>query len=159
MFVVVNDVVVGVEALLTSLSDLSILLRVVKAMPAARGSTRKLPLNLHYRDSAGNLQRYDADIERELLKCMDSGSQRTLLVPNGEGEYFFFDLERLEQRLVTRVRNGEPVFSRKAAVKVIAEVPWDGAMMASLAAHAEKNLRRKVSSLLYLLALTFWHCT
>lgn len=130
---------------------------VVKAISAvSSGSTKTLPLSLQYRDRSGNLQRYDSEIERELLRCMESDSQRFVLVPNGKGAYYFFDLGKMEQRLVSRVINGKPTFSSKAVVKVIAMVPGDGAMMASIAAKAEKNLRRKVSPLLYPLALNFW---
>lgn len=78
---------------------------------------------------------------------MTCGRQRTVAVlDEGSGHYLSFDFEAMEQRIVSHFdSNREPVLSDKAPVKVIVEVPWDAAAMASMAAKADKCLRRKVS--------------
>ncbi|CAM6084098.1 unnamed protein product [Calypogeia fissa] len=96
-------------------------------LPTLPRPSGNLSLNVHYRDSQGNLQRYDQVVAQAIIKSL-AGNQRTLLVPDDRSAaYLFFDLEAMEP-----------------PVPVIVEVPWDATTMASLAAKADKILKRKI---------------
>ncbi|CAM6118791.1 unnamed protein product [Calypogeia fissa] len=109
-----------------------------------RRSPGNLSLNVHYRDSQGNLQRYDQVVAQAIIKSL-AGNQRTFLVPDArKAAYLFFDLEAMEQYFVSHLVHGELILSNKPPVPVIVEVPWDATAMASLAAKADKILKRKI---------------
>ncbi|CAM6114303.1 unnamed protein product [Calypogeia fissa] len=106
---------------------------------------QQLCLNLHYKSIDGSFQRYSANIEQALFQNMMHGSKRTVVVPDGESGHYCFDLKSMEQSIVSHFDvNGEPVLTENVPVKVIVEAPWDAAAMASMAAKADKSLRREI---------------
>lgn len=98
-----------------------------------------------YHVNCGVLEKYDPVVGEAPCEYMASRHENTLLVPDGRSGYYWFDLVAMEQHFVSHVIDGRPILSDKAPVKVIAVVPRDAAVMASVAVKANKSLRRKVS--------------